>query len=61
VAVPSPVRRCAGEDPPLEDAILVERARRGDVSAYDVLVRRYQALATRAAYLILCLWGVSQQ
>jgi len=54
-AVPSreAPRARKGEGPPLEDAALVERARHGDVSAYDVLVRRYQALATRAAYLIL--------
>jgi len=41
------------EELPLEEAILVEQACHGDVNAYDVLVRRYQALATRAAYLIL--------
>jgi RNA polymerase sigma-70 factor (ECF subfamily) len=52
-AIPSREIRRKAEDPPLEDAVLVERARHGDVSAYDVLVRRYQALATRAAYLIL--------
>jgi len=32
---------------------LVERARQGDVDAYDVLVRRYQGVAMRAAYLVL--------
>src|SRR5947209_5976739 len=37
---------------PLDDLELVERARRGDVSAYDDLVRRYQELAFRTAYLI---------
>ena len=52
-AVPSRERRRKAEGLPLEDAVLIERARHGDVSAYDVLVRRYQALATRAAYLIL--------
>jgi RNA polymerase sigma factor (sigma-70 family) len=52
-AVPSREIQRKGEGPPLEDAVLVERARHGDVSAYDVLVCRYQALATRAAYLIL--------
>jgi len=36
-----------------EDATLVERARQGDVDAYDVLVRRYQGVAMRAAYLVL--------
>jgi len=45
--------RDAREDTPLEDATLVERAQRGDVDAYGVLVRRYQDVATRAAYLIL--------
>ena len=37
---------------PLEDAELVERARQGDVSAYEELVRRYQDLAARTAYVI---------
>jgi RNA polymerase sigma factor (sigma-70 family) len=37
---------------PLEDAELVERARQGDVSAYEQLVRRYQDLAARTAYVI---------
>jgi len=47
------VSRDAREDTPLEDTTLVERARQGDVDAYDVLVRRYQGVAMRAAYLIL--------
>ncbi len=53
------VSRDAREDTPLEDtpleedATLVERARQGDVDAYAVLVRRYQGVAARAAYLIL--------
>ena len=34
------------------DAALVEQARSGSVDAYDVLVRRYQELAFRTAYLI---------
>ncbi len=38
---------------PLEDAELVERARDGDVAAYEELVRRYQHLAVRAAYVIV--------
>ena len=40
------------EGRPLEDAELVERAKRGDVDAYGLLVRRYQDLAVRAGYLI---------
>jgi RNA polymerase sigma factor (sigma-70 family) len=37
---------------PLEDSELVERARRGDVEAYEELVRKYQDLAMRTAYVI---------
>ena len=37
---------------PLEETELVGRARRGDVSAYEELVRRYQRIAYRTAYLI---------
>jgi len=40
------------EGRPAEDALLVERARHGDSDAYGELVRRYQALATRTAYVI---------
>ncbi len=36
----------------LEDADLIDRARTGDVAAYEVLVRRYQDLAMRTAYLV---------
>ena len=32
---------------------LVERARRGDIRAYEELVRRYQDVAFRLAYTIL--------
>jgi RNA polymerase sigma-70 factor (ECF subfamily) len=35
------------------ESALVERARRGDVAAYEELVWRYQALAFRLAYTIL--------
>jgi RNA polymerase sigma factor (sigma-70 family) len=35
-----------------DDSQLVERARGGDVRAYETLVRRYQDLAYRTAYLI---------
>lgn len=37
---------------PLEEAELVDRARHGDVAAYEELVRRYQDLAMRTAYVI---------
>ena len=40
------------EGRPLEDADLVERARRGDADAYAEIVRRYQDLAFRTAYLV---------
>lgn len=36
----------------LEDAELISRARTGDVRAYEELVRRYQAVALRTAYLV---------
>lgn len=35
-----------------DDVELVERARHGDVEAYSELVRRYQALAQRTAYVV---------
>ncbi len=34
------------------DTEIVERARRGDVGAYEELVRRYSQMAFRAAYLV---------
>ena len=37
---------------PLEDRELIERARGGDVGAYEALVRRYQDVAVRAAYIV---------
>jgi RNA polymerase sigma-70 factor (ECF subfamily) len=40
------------EGRPLEESELAERARRGDVAAYEDLVRRYQDVAFRAAYLV---------
>ncbi len=40
------------EGRPLEEAELVEQARRGDVGAYEELVRMYQQLAVRTAYVI---------
>jgi RNA polymerase sigma-70 factor (ECF subfamily) len=41
------------EGRPLDDSALVERARRGDLGAYDDLVRRYQEVAFRIAFLIV--------
>jgi RNA polymerase sigma-70 factor (ECF subfamily) len=40
------------EGRPLEEAELVEAARRGDIDAYEKLVQRYQEIAFRTAYLI---------
>ncbi|MGH2807134.1 MAG: RNA polymerase sigma factor [Actinomycetota bacterium] len=40
------------EGRPLDDAELAERARNGDVDAYESLVARYQQIAHRVAYLI---------
>jgi RNA polymerase sigma factor (sigma-70 family) len=40
------------EGRPLDDAEWVQRAQRGDVDAYEELVRRYQGIAHRTAYLI---------
>ena len=40
------------EGRPLEDTELVRRARRGDVGAYEELVRRYQEIAVRTAYVV---------
>ncbi|MBA3451299.1 MAG: sigma-70 family RNA polymerase sigma factor [Chloroflexia bacterium] len=41
------------ESEPGSDAELIERARRGDVAAYEELVRRYQQIAFRVAYVIV--------
>ncbi len=40
------------EGRPLEDAELIERAREGEVMAYEELVRRYQDVAVRTAHVI---------
>jgi RNA polymerase sigma-70 factor (ECF subfamily) len=40
------------EDRPPTDAALVERARQGDERAFEELVRTYQGIAFRAAYLL---------
>lgn len=37
---------------PLDDAELVERARKGDDAAFNELVRRYEGIALRTAYVI---------
>ncbi|HLZ68681.1 MAG TPA: sigma-70 family RNA polymerase sigma factor [Dehalococcoidia bacterium] len=39
--------------PTLEESELVERARGGEAAAYEMLVRRYQALAFRVAFVLL--------
>ena len=40
------------EDRPPSDAALAERARNGDERAFEELVRQYQGLAVRTAYLL---------
>ena len=49
--------RCTGygskvEGRPLDDTELIERARRGDVMAYEELVRRYRDVAVRTATVV---------
>jgi RNA polymerase sigma-70 factor (ECF subfamily) len=39
-------------DRPLEEDELIERAKRGDASAYEALVRAHQGIAFRTAFLI---------
>jgi RNA polymerase sigma factor (sigma-70 family) len=39
-------------DRPLDEAALVERARRGDLDAWETIVRTHQGLAFRTAYLL---------
>jgi RNA polymerase sigma-70 factor (ECF subfamily) len=39
-------------DRPLDDAELVERSRRGDLRAWETIVRQYQGIAFRTAYLL---------
>ncbi len=41
------------EGRPLDENRLVEQAKNGDVSAYTDLVRAYQDVAFRVAYLVL--------
>jgi RNA polymerase sigma-70 factor (ECF subfamily) len=45
-------RSCLVEGCPLSDRELMERARRGDVAAYEELVRRFEEVAYRTAYLV---------
>lgn len=40
------------EGRPLEERAVIERAQRGDAGAYETLVRQYQDMAVRVAYLI---------
>ena len=40
------------EGRPLDDLALVERAKNGDVNAYEALVQQYQQLAFRVAYQV---------
>jgi RNA polymerase sigma factor (sigma-70 family) len=40
------------EGRPLDELELVERAKKGDTGAYEVLVRRYQGIAQRTAYVV---------
>jgi RNA polymerase sigma factor (sigma-70 family) len=40
------------EGRPLDELELVERAKNGDTGAYEVLVRRYQGIAQRTAYVV---------
>jgi RNA polymerase sigma factor (sigma-70 family) len=40
------------EGRPLDERDIVERARRGDVDAYEQLVRTHQGIAQRVAYLV---------
>jgi RNA polymerase sigma-70 factor (ECF subfamily) len=44
--------RCSGEGRPLEERARIERAQGGDAGAYELLVRSYQDIAFRTAYLI---------
>ena len=39
-------------DRPLQEAELVERAKRGDLRAWETIVREYQGIAFRTAYLL---------
>ena len=45
------VRPVTVEGRPLDESELIERSQRGDLAAYGELVRRYQEVAVRVAYL----------
>jgi RNA polymerase sigma factor (sigma-70 family) len=51
--IASGVWEAAGGGSSLTDTELIEEARNGDVPAYEELVRRYESLAFRTAYLIV--------
>jgi RNA polymerase sigma-70 factor (ECF subfamily) len=53
VAEPATARGCTGWQVNRTDDALVERARRGDVAAFEQLVARHQAVAFRTAF-VLC-------
>ena len=40
------------EGRPEDDSELISRAQRGDTAAYEEIVRRYQQIAFRTAYVI---------
>src|SRR2546423_12957003 len=40
------------EGPPADDSVLIARAVRGDSAAYEEIVKRYQQVAFRTAYVI---------
>ena len=44
--------RLTVEGRPLEETELIERARRGEVVAYEELVRRYEGVAVRTAHVV---------
>jgi len=46
------VTNYSGEGRPLEERARIERAQEGDAGAYETLVRQYQDVAFRTAYLI---------
>jgi RNA polymerase sigma factor (sigma-70 family) len=52
VTGPSPRRGGSPDHDQASDGELVERARRGELDAYEALVRRYQQLAVRVGFLI---------
>jgi len=51
--MPGGVRMAEVEGRPLLESEWIESARRGDASAFEELVRRYQEIAFRTAYLVV--------